>query len=73
MNEESKNPYSIMFTDYPDIVNIKQMRNMLGGIGVTLAYKLLKEGKIKYVKIGREYKIPKTFIINYLLQAKSNL
>ena len=62
-----------MFTDYPDIVNIKQMRNMLGGIGVTLAYKLLKEGKIKYVKIGREYKIPKTFIINYLLQEKSNL
>lgn len=73
MLEESKNPYSIMFTDYPDIVNIKQMRNMLGGIGVTLAYKLLKEGKIKYVKIGREYKIPKTFIINYLLQEKSNL
>jgi len=73
MNEESKNPYSIMFTDYPDIVNIKQMRNMLGGIGITLAYKLLKEGKIKYIKIGREYKIPKTFIINYLLQEKSNL
>lgn len=73
MNEESNNPYSIMFTDYPDIVNIKQMRNMLGGIGVTLAYKLLKEGKIKYIKIGREYKIPKTFIINYLLQEKSNL
>ena len=73
MLEESKNPYSIMFTDYPDIVNIKQMRNMLGGIGVTLAYKLLKEGKIKYIKIGREYKIPKTFIINYLLQEKSNL
>lgn len=73
MNEESKSPYSIMFTDYPDIVNIKQMRNMLGGIGVTLAYKLLKEGKIKYIKIGREYKIPKTFIINYLLQEKSNL
>ncbi len=73
MNEESNNPYSIMFTDYPDIVNIKQMRNMLGGIGITLAYKLLKEGKIKYIKIGREYKIPKTFIINYLLQEKSNL
>ena len=73
MNEESNNPYSIMFTDYPDIVNIKQMRNMLRGIGVTLAYKLLKEGKIKYIKIGREYKIPKTFIINYLLQEKSNL
>ena len=67
MSEIVKENYSIMFTNYPDIVNIEQMRNMLGGIGVTLAYRLLKQGKINFIKIGREYKIPKTFIINYLL------
>lgn len=43
---------------------------MLGGIGVTLAYKLLKERKIKSIKIGREYKIPKSYIIEYLLDVK---
>lgn len=63
---------SLMFTSYPDIVNVTQMRKMLGGIGVTLAYKLLKQRKIKSLKIGREYKIPKTYIIEYLLEAKEN-
>ena len=57
-----------MFTNYPDIVNIEQMRKMLGGIGRTLAYKLLKQEKIKSLKIGREYKIPKACIIQYLLK-----
>lgn len=61
-----------MFTTYPDIVDITQMRKMLGGIGVTLAYKLLKQRKIKSLKIGREYRIPKSCIIQYLLDIKEN-
>ena len=48
------------------------MRKMLGGIGVTLDYKLLKERKIKSIKIGREYKIPKSYIIEYLLDIREN-
>ena len=58
--------YRLMFTAYPDVVNVDQMRAMLGGIGVTLAYRLLK-GKVIYsIKIGREYKIPKNSIIEHL-------
>ena len=72
MNEKLKENYSLMFTSYPDIVDITQMRKMLGDIGVTLAYKLLKERKIKSIKIGREYKIPKSYIIEYLLDVKEN-
>lgn len=72
MNEILKENYSLMFTSYPDIVDITQMRKMLGGIDVTLAYKLLKEKKIKSIKIGREYKIPKSYIIEYLLDVKEN-
>ena len=73
MSEKVKENYSIMFTNYPDIVNIEQMRKMLGDIGVTLAYRLLKQGKIKSMKIGREYKIPKSCIIQYLLDEKTDL
>ena len=73
MSENVKDNYSIMFTNYPDIVNIEQMRKMLGGIGVTLAYKLLKQRRIKALKIGREYKIPKSCIIQYLLEENTNL
>lgn len=72
MSENLKGNYSLMFTTYPDIVDITQMRKMLGGIGVTLAYKLLKQGKIKSLKIGREYRIPKSCIIQYLLDTKEN-
>lgn len=60
-----------LFSSYPDIVTFEDMRTMLGGknkkLGRTTAYKLLKENKISFKKIGREYRIPKHSIINYLL------
>ena len=67
MSDNLKENYSLLFTNYPDIVDISQMRKMLGNIGITLAYKLLKERRIKSIKIGREYRIPKSCIIEYLL------
>ena len=57
-----------MFNDYPDLVNFNQMRKMLGNIGPTLAYKLLRNGTIKSIKVGRAYRISKINIINYLMQ-----
>ena len=65
MNELKEN-YQVMFTNYPDVVNIAQLKNMLG-IGLTLAYRLVKQNTIKSIKIGREYKIPKINVISYLV------
>lgn len=62
-----KDTYNLMFTDYPDIVNLVQMRKMLGGISNTLAYRILKENIIKSRKVGREYKIPKVNVIDYMM------
>jgi excisionase family DNA binding protein len=64
---DMKETYTLMFTDYPDIVNLVQMRKMLGGIGNTLAYRMLREKKIKSKKVGREYKIPKVNVIKYVM------
>ena len=64
---DMKESYTLMFTDYPDIVNLTQMRKMLGGISNSLAYRMLKEKKIKSKKVGREYKIPKVNIIKYVM------
>jgi excisionase family DNA binding protein len=36
-------------------------------IGKVLAYKLIADGTIKSVKIGRQYKIAKKHVIDYLL------
>lgn len=35
MSKKLKENYSLMFTTYPDIVDITQMRKMLGGIGIS--------------------------------------
>ena len=64
---DMKETYTFMFTDYPDIVNLTQMRKMLGGISNTLAYRMLREKKIKSKKVGREYKIPKFNVIKYVM------
>jgi excisionase family DNA binding protein len=60
-----KDNYKLMFTTYPDVVTVRELKDMLG-IGITLAYRLVKSNNIKSLKIGREYKIPKANVISYL-------
>ncbi|MCD7809993.1 MAG: helix-turn-helix domain-containing protein [Erysipelotrichaceae bacterium] len=55
-----------MFTGYPDVVNVDQLCEMLGGICTKTACKLLKDNKIKHFKIGRQYYIPKIYILEYI-------
>lgn len=45
----------------------KQMCIMLGGISMKTAYKLLGNGEIHHLKIGKSFKIPKICVIEYLL------
>jgi excisionase family DNA binding protein len=54
-----------IFKEYPDIVTVAQLQQMLD-IGRNTAYKLLSEQKIKSKKIGRIYIIPKNNIIKFL-------
>lgn len=48
----ARNDYFRMFRSYPDVVHVDELREMLGGIGRTTAYALLKSGRIESVKIG---------------------
>lgn len=61
-----KENYQIMFTSYPDLLTIVQLKEILG-IGITLAYRLVRDNTIRALKIGREYKIPKANVISYLI------
>ena len=65
-NMEQNTVYTTIFSDYPDVVNIPQLCEMLGGIGVKAAYKLVNSGKIKCFHIGNSYKIPKLYVLKYL-------
>ena len=55
-----------MFEKYPDVVSVPELCNMLGGMSRKLAYKMLANGEIFSVKVGRSYKIPKVSVIAYL-------
>ena len=70
---ESQVAYKLLFTEYPDVVNVEQMCERLCGICDKTAYRLLKSGEIKSFIVGRHYRIPKLNILEYLeLIDKSN-
>ena len=56
-----------MFDKYPEVVEVDDLRKMLGGISRKLAYRLLADKEIQAVKAGRTYKIPKICVIEYLM------
>ena len=61
-----------LFRNYPDVVNVKQLCEMLGGIGKNMGYRLLRERKIPSILIGREYKVAKTDVIHFVLNIPSD-
>jgi len=50
---------------YYDVLTVEDLMEYLY-IGRSSAYKLLKSGKIKAVKIGRIYRIPRQAVTEYL-------
>ena len=54
-----------------DLITIEDLCEMLF-IGKNAAYHLLNTGEIKAFRIGRNWKIPRLSVINYI-RSKSNL
>ena len=65
MNISSKDVYRTLLKDYPDIMGIEEMSAALG-VSTKTSYKLLREGKITAIKVGRAYRIPKIHLLAYL-------
>ena len=59
----------IMFQSYPDVVTVSQLKEMLS-IGYNQAYALVRSGAIPSIKIGKEYRIVKSSIIDFVLNTK---
>jgi excisionase family DNA binding protein len=66
---KAKDIYKLMYTAYPDVVTIEQMCEMLGGISKKTGYRLLQNGVIKSLMVGRRYRIPKVYVLEYLIQS----
>lgn len=71
MIHKEKKAYHVMLKDYPDVMDIDQMSELLG-ISTKTAYKLLKNGQIIALKVGRTYRIPKVHILKYLKMLAQN-
>ena len=54
-----------MFSNMPDVLTVKQVAEMLR-IGRNTAYELVRSGEIKSVFIGRQIRVPKTSVIEFV-------
>ncbi len=54
-----------MLENYPDVMNIEDICTALN-IGKNTAYQLVRNKSLKSIRIGKTYKIPKIYLIEFL-------
>ena len=57
--------YKEVLKDYPDILTVEEMSKALG-VSSKTGYQLLRDNKIKHLKVGRAYRVPKAHLLSYL-------
>lgn len=57
--------YRATFKDYPDVLDVKQVSQLLG-VSTKTVYRLLRSGTLDSLKIGREFRIPKVNVMKYV-------
>ena len=60
-----KDAYRLMLKNYPDVLSVQQMCNILH-ISTKTGYRMIREQKIQVLKIGRSYRVPKLSILRHL-------
>ena len=57
--------YKAVFGDYPDVLDVKQVSELLG-VSTKTVYRLLHDGSLESLKIGRVFRIPKVNVMKYV-------
>ena len=65
MQINSNDIYRVIFREYPDIMDAKQVSKLLG-VSTKTVYKLIREGFLSSLKVGREFRIPKVNVMRYV-------
>ncbi len=60
-----------MFEHYPDLLTPEDLQKALG-IGRSTVYRLLNGGQLKHMRIGKTIKIPKRFLIDFVMESCYN-
>jgi len=69
LNSKQNEAKKELFGEYPDLVNVKDLMQMLR-IGKTLAYKILKDKRLKFYNINGTYLITKESILELLSECE---
>ena len=57
--------YPSVLTSFPDVLTVEEISQALH-VSTKTAYRLVRENKIQFIKIGRSYRIPKAHLLTYL-------
>ena len=57
--------YRATFKDYPDVLDVKQVSQLLA-VSTKTVYRLLRSGTLDSLKVGREFRIPKVNVMKYV-------
>ena len=60
--------YTKMLKEYPDVLDIKQMCEILGGISTKTGYKMLHDNVIESIRIGRQFRVAKITLIDFIVK-----
>ena len=60
-----------MFKQYQDLLDITELQSALG-VGRNTAYRLVRSGRIRHLRVGRKIKIPRWALVDYVESACYN-
>jgi len=61
----TRKAYNAVFQGYPDVLDVKQVGELLN-VSTKTVYRLLSEGTLTSLKVGRAFKIPKLYLLQYI-------
>jgi len=65
METGAQEMYRVVFKEYPDVLDVKQVSKLLG-VSAKTVYKLIKDGSLSSLKVGREFRVPKVMLMRYI-------
>ena len=59
--------YKSVLKDYPDVLTVEEISKALG-VSSKTGYQLVRNNKVRHLKMGRTYRIPKVQLLSYMCQ-----
>ena len=66
---QAKEYYEKLFVNYPDVLSVEEATTLLGFKSQTAIIRRIHQHRIRCLKVGRSFMIPKEYLIDYLLDS----